>query len=64
MLQALGAARSAITQMEEAGVTWQRPTDYYAEMVKSDEHMLKVREQLAFEQNSIADAAQRCSPKP
>eukprot|EP00208_Stichococcus_sp_RCC1054_P006711 CAMPEP_0206141788 /NCGR_PEP_ID=MMETSP1473-20131121/14109_1 /ASSEMBLY_ACC=CAM_ASM_001109 /TAXON_ID=1461547 /ORGANISM="Stichococcus sp, Strain RCC1054" /LENGTH=170 /DNA_ID=CAMNT_0053536479 /DNA_START=139 /DNA_END=648 /DNA_ORIENTATION=+ len=57
--QALGAARVAIARMEAAGVAWQRPTDYYAEMVKSDEHMLKVREQLAFEQKSISEATER-----
>lgn len=57
--QALGAARAAISKMDSEGVAWQRPTDYYAEMVKSDDHMLKVREQLVFEQNSIAEAAQR-----
>ena len=61
-MQALGAARAAIVGMEAAGVAWQRPADYYAEMVKSDDHMLKVREQLAFEQTSIAEAAQRCPP--
>lgn len=49
----------AIARMEAAGVAWQRPTDYYAEMVKSDEHMLKVREQLAFEQKSISEATER-----
>jgi rRNA-processing protein EBP2 len=28
--------------LESAGVKWRRPTDFYAEMVKSDEHMEKV----------------------
>jgi Eukaryotic rRNA processing protein EBP2 len=58
-LQALGAARVAIAKMEAAGVPWRRPPDYYAEMVKTDDHMLKVREQLAFEQKQIEEAGQR-----
>ena len=57
--QALGAARVAIAKMEAAGVPWRRPADYYAEMVKTDDHMLKVREQLAHEQKQIEEAAQR-----
>jgi Eukaryotic rRNA processing protein EBP2 len=58
-LQALGAARVAIAKMEAAGTPWRRPPDYYAEMVKTDDHMLKVREQLAFEQKQIEEAGQR-----
>ena len=49
----------AIAKMEAAGVPWRRPPDYYAEMVKTDDHMLKVREQLAFEQKQIEEAGQR-----
>lgn len=40
--QALAAAQTAIRRFEAAGVPWLRPYDYYAEMVKSDEHMAKV----------------------
>jgi len=57
--QALEAAQTAIERFEAAGLAWQRPTDYYAEMVKSDEHMAKVKEQLLFEKQQIEAAEQR-----
>ncbi len=57
--QALEAAKTAIGRFEEAGLTWQRPPDYYAEMVKSDEHMAKVKEQLLFEQKQIEESEKR-----
>lgn len=57
--QALAAAQAAIGRFESAGVPWLRPPDYYAEMVKSDEHMAKVKEQLMFEQRQIELAEER-----
>lgn len=57
--QALDAAKQAIHKFEEAGVPWQRPPDYFAEMVKSDEHMARVKEQLIYEQKVIEEAEQR-----
>ena len=57
--QALDAARQAIHRFERAGVAWQRPPDYFAEMVKSDEHMARVKEQLLYEQKVIEEAEQR-----
>jgi rRNA-processing protein EBP2 len=53
------AAEEAIARFEEAGVPWQRPADYYAENVKSDSHMAKVKEQLMYEQRAIEEAEQR-----
>ncbi|KAG2496308.1 hypothetical protein HYH03_005541 [Edaphochlamys debaryana] len=57
--QALGAAQEAIRRFETAGLPWLRPLDYYAEMVKSDEHMAKVKEQLMFEQRQIEATEER-----
>ena len=57
--QALASAKSAISKFEEAGVPWQRPADYYAEMVKSDDHMSRVKEQLLYEQQIIETSEQR-----
>lgn len=57
--QALAAAKSAVSKFEEAEIPWSRPTDYYAEMVKSDEHMARVKEQLLYEKNVIETAEQR-----
>lgn len=53
LLQALAAAKDAVRRFKEEGKPWLRPTDYYAEMVKSDEHMAKVKQQLMHEQKSI-----------
>ena len=50
--QALGSANEAIRRLKELGVPVKRPRDYYAEMVKSDEHMKRVRAELIFEQTA------------
>lgn len=57
--QALEAARQAVKKFNEAGANWLRPADYYAEMVKSDQHMVKVKEQLLHEQKRIEASEQR-----
>lgn len=41
--QALEAARIARDKFRELDIPFSRPDDYYAEMLKSDEHMAKVR---------------------
>lgn len=53
------AAEQAIAKFDQAGVPWHRPPDYYAESVKSDSHMAKVKQQLMFEQQAIEEAEQR-----
>ena len=50
--------------MEAASTPWQRPPDYYAEMIKSDEHMAKVKQQLMHEQEQMEAVEQRCSDAP
>lgn len=45
--------------MEQNKIPWQRPEDYFAEMVKSDGHMAKVKDQLMFEQKRITLAEER-----
>lgn len=57
--QALAAAASAIARFEASGAPWRRPADYYAEMVKSDEHMAKVKDRLMYEQQQIEEAEER-----
>jgi hypothetical protein len=57
--QALGATVEAIGRFQAAGVAWYRPADYYAEMVKSDEHMAKVKDRLMYEQQQIEEADER-----
>ncbi|GMH41820.1 hypothetical protein BSKO_09730 [Bryopsis sp. KO-2023] len=56
---ALESAKRAIKTFENQTIPWLRPTDYYAEMIKSDDHMAKVKEQLIFEEKKIREAEQR-----
>ena len=39
----LSAVKQGLSQLEQSKVPFMRPDDYYAEMVKTDAHMLKVR---------------------
>ena len=41
------------------GIPYHRPDDYYAEMVKTDEHMKKVKGVLLKEKREIEEAAER-----
>ncbi|EKG15600.1 Eukaryotic rRNA processing [Macrophomina phaseolina MS6] len=47
--QALEGAKHARAALKKEGVPFSRPTDYFAEMVKSDEHMGKVKQKLIDE---------------
>ena len=58
-MQALQASQEAIRKFEAAGQPWLRPPDYYAEMVKSDDHMAKVKQQLLYEQNQLEATEER-----
>eukprot|EP01026_Neomeris_dumetosa_P061913 TRINITY_DN5850_c1_g1_i1.p1 TRINITY_DN5850_c1_g1~~TRINITY_DN5850_c1_g1_i1.p1 ORF type:complete len:293 (-),score=62.48 TRINITY_DN5850_c1_g1_i1:174-1052(-) len=51
--QALEATKLAIGKLEDLKIPWTRPDDYYAEMVKSDVHMSKVKQQLVYQQQVI-----------
>lgn len=44
--QSLNAVKEARTLLKKEGVPFSRPTDYFAEMVKSDEHMGRVKKKL------------------
>jgi len=44
--QAQMAAREALNRLASLGIPTERPEDYFAEMVKSDSHMQKVRKKL------------------
>ena len=60
-MQGLSAARQAVGMFEKSGTPWLRPPDYYAEMVKSDEHMKRVKAQLMHEQHTLEAAEERCA---
>ena len=40
--QACSSVQIGLRKLEELGVPTQRPEDYFAEMVKTDDHMRKV----------------------
>jgi rRNA-processing protein EBP2 len=44
--QSLAAVKEARKQLKAEGVPFSRPNDYFAEMVKSEEHMGRVRQRL------------------
>ncbi|ORX67853.1 eukaryotic rRNA processing, partial [Linderina pennispora] len=54
--QGLEAAIKGKLEVEKAGVPFSRPDDYFAEMVKSDEHMMKIRQKLLDQQKGIQNA--------
>ena len=47
--QCLDAATEARILLKKEGVPFTRPTDYFAEMVKSDEHMGKIKDKMTEE---------------
>ena len=58
-VKALLGAQSSIQILQDKGVPWLRPPDYYAEMVKSDGHMANIKQRLVYEQKQIAEAEER-----
>ncbi|CAH9125111.1 unnamed protein product [Cuscuta epithymum] len=57
--QALQGTREAYLKFQSAGLPFLRPSDYYAEMVKSDVHMEKVKGRLLSEKKRIEEAEER-----
>ncbi|KAI5670191.1 hypothetical protein M9H77_10555 [Catharanthus roseus] len=57
--QALEGTRQAFVKIQSMGLPFLRPSDYYAEMVKSDTHMEKVKGRLLAEKKRIEEAEER-----
>ncbi|ESR35003.1 hypothetical protein CICLE_v10006627mg, partial [Citrus x clementina] len=57
--QALEGTRQAFEKLQSMGLPFLRPADYYAEMVKSDAHMEKVKCRLLSELKEIEEAEER-----
>lgn len=57
--QALEGTRKAFEKLESTGLPFLRPSDYYAEMVKSDTHMEKVKSRLLAQKRNIEEAEER-----
>ncbi|XP_002166032.1 probable rRNA-processing protein EBP2 isoform X1 [Hydra vulgaris] len=51
--QAQHAAKEALEKLRNMGVPTERPEDYFAEMVKSDTHMQKIRQKLVARKESM-----------
>ncbi|KAG6623153.1 RRNA-processing protein EBP2 [Phytophthora cinnamomi] len=55
----LAAVRLAKDRLKAQGVAYKRPDDYFAEMLKSDAHMAKVKDKLIYEQKKISAVEER-----
>ncbi|KAF9299933.1 rRNA-processing protein and EBNA1-binding protein ebp2, partial [Podila horticola] len=51
--QALEAAMQGRERIKKEGGVFERPDDYFAEMIKTDDHMAKIRQRLLDENASI-----------
>lgn len=60
---ALEAATLARGMCEEEGIPFARPDDFFAEMVKSDDHMAKIKDRLIFETKKMEAVERRKSNK-
>ncbi|ONK75495.1 uncharacterized protein A4U43_C03F17500 [Asparagus officinalis] len=56
--QALDGTRQAFGKLQALGLPFLRPPDYYAKMVKSDSHMLKIKGK-RLEEKKIEEAEER-----
>lgn len=61
--QALRAVKRGRAALDGAKVAHMRPVDYFAEMVKSDEHMSRVKQQLLFEKQKMESFEKRKQQK-
>ena len=57
--QALDGTRQVFEKLQSKKVRFLRPTDYYAEMVKTDSHMHKIKGKLLFEKKQIEESEER-----
>mmetsp|Transcript_22920 Transcript_22920/g.55262 ORF Transcript_22920/g.55262 Transcript_22920/m.55262 type:complete len:517 (-) Transcript_22920:97-1647(-) len=60
---ALESVLLAREKCEEAGIPFARPEDFFAEMVKSDDHMAKIKDRLIFETKKMEAVERRKSNK-
>ncbi|KAK7273845.1 hypothetical protein RIF29_14909 [Crotalaria pallida] len=57
--QALEGTKQAFDKLQSMGQPFLRPADYYAEMVKTDSHMVKVKGRLLAEKRKMEEADER-----
>jgi rRNA-processing protein EBP2 len=51
---ALACVKDSKEKLAELEVPYKRPDDYYAEMIKSDDHMANIKDRLIYEQRKMA----------
>ncbi|KAF1326265.1 Rrna-processing protein ebp2, partial [Globisporangium splendens] len=57
--QTLASVRFARDRLKRENIAYKRPEDYFAEMLKSDAHMAKVKDKLIYEQKKITAVEER-----
>ncbi|OQR98146.1 kinesin-like protein [Achlya hypogyna] len=57
--QTLASVKDAKARLLKEKVPYKRPEDYFAEMLKSDAHMARVKDKLIYEQKKIAAVEER-----
>lgn len=57
--QALEGTREAFSKLQSMNIPFLGPPDYYAEMVKTDSHMLKIKGKLLTQKKKIEEAEER-----
>ncbi|KAJ6813416.1 putative rRNA-processing protein EBP2-like protein [Iris pallida] len=57
--QALDGTREAFEKFQSLKMPFLRPPDYYAEMVKTDSHMLKIKGKILVEKKKMEEAEER-----
>jgi rRNA-processing protein EBP2 len=55
----VAAVKVGLIQLDQSGVPYKRPMDYYAESVKPDSHMAKVKQVLLNEKKKIEEIEER-----
>eukprot|EP00736_Rhodelphis_marinus_P009788 Rmarinus@m.16513 len=53
------AVTEALSKCDNLGIKHRRPKDFYAEMVKSDEHMQRVKQRILSQKKRIEEAEER-----
>lgn len=61
--QALAGVKTAQQRLDKLGVPHVRPDDYFAEMLKTDKHMLKIKRRMVNQQQEIISAEERRKSK-
>jgi rRNA-processing protein EBP2 len=62
-LQSLTAVQSAITQLKSQKIPYLRPADYFAEMIKPDKQMARIKDSLLLESKKMESVEQRKQQK-